>query len=452
MKLLKISLKILAGFLLLILLLLVSLVTTLDYTPYQEMDYYRVWKKNISQIKSVPFDSTGQMQAGWAKVNFTPDSPTPMAGYGNRRGKHYESVHDSVFVRALVFDNGHTQAVILAADLLIIPPAVTDSLKARLPALGLNFDQVYPGATHTHNSIGGWGDTVTGKLFAGDYNPATAGKIADAMIRAIQLSQKNKQNVEIDYVQVSDSADVRNRLRGLTDTTVDPWVRNIVLRAADGQTVLLSSYAAHATVLNSKNLVLSRDYAGALVDSLEDGEADFAIYLAGAVGSMGPEEVGNTDFEEIGHQADGVETAIQSVLDSVRVQPTFHLQAYTVALPLREPSPRLNQTWALRSWVFRWAFGDYPAFVKVLRLGDILMVGMPCDFSGELMQELTAYASSKGLHLMVTSFNGAYAGYITDDRHFDKDQYETLTMSWFGPYNGAYFQEVVRDIIDRSTL
>ena len=79
----------------------------------------------------------------------------------------------------------------------------------------------------------------------------------------------------------------------------------------------------------------------------------------------------------------------------------------------------------------------------------MLMVGMPCDFSGELVAELDAYAKTKGLNLLVTSFNGCYIGYITHDKHYDRDLYETKTMSWYGPYNGAYLQEVVKDIIDK---
>ena len=77
------------------------------------------------------------------------------------------------------------------------------------------------------------------------------------------------------------------------------------------------------------------------------------------------------------------------------------------------------------------------------------MVGMPCDFSGELTPELDAYAKSKRLNLMVTSFNGHYTGYITEDSHYDLEEYETITMGWFGPFNGAYLQEVTRDIIDK---
>ncbi len=447
----KTFLKILAGLALFLIVALLGLVTTIDYTPYRDMGYYKEWQRNIGAVQITADTAAKALRAGWAKVNITPAQPGPMAGYGNRRGKPYTSVHDSLYVRALAFDNGLTQAVLVVADLLIVPPTVTDALKKRLPEIGLSFDQVYLGAIHSHNSIGGWGDTITGKLFAGTYDPAVADRIADAIMRAIHAAQQNSQPVQIGYLQVRDTVDIRNRLVG-EEGTLDPWIRNIYLRGADGRTALLSSYAAHSTVLDSKNYAISRDYAGALVDSLEDGEADFAVFMAGAVGSMGPQEVGETDFEQVAHQADGVETAIQSTFAEIKVQPVAALQTLTIGLPLREPTPRLNTTWALRPWVFRWAFGDYPSFVKVLRIGTILMVGLPCDFSGELMADLSAYASARGLHLMVTSFNGAYAGYITDDRHFDKNLYETVTMSWFGPYNGAYFSEVVKNVIDKMAI
>jgi hypothetical protein len=65
------------------------------------------------------------------------------------------------------------------------------------------------------------------------------------------------------------------------------------------------------------------------------------------------------------------------------------------------------------------------------------------------MQPLSEYARSKSLNLIVTSFNGAYTGYVTSDVHFDKNTYETTTMSWYGPYNGAYFSEVITDVIDK---
>ena len=48
---------------------------------------------------------------------------------------------------------------------------------------------------------------------------------------------------------------------------------------------------------------------------------------------------------------------------------------------------------------------------------------------------------------MVTSFNGGYIGYITNDKWYDLKEYETFTMNWFGPYNGSYFIYLINNLI-----
>ncbi|GLU54198.1 hypothetical protein Dfri01_36590 [Dyadobacter frigoris] len=428
-----------------------TMVTTIDRTPYKEMSYYKQWKENVAKVSNqTATDTVSQtLSAGWAKVNITPAMPGPMAGYGKRRGKHYEAVHDSVYVRTIIVENGVTKAAIITADMLIVPPNITARVKELLPATGFTFDQIYFGAIHSHNSLGGWYNTITGKLFAGPYDAAVVETVAQAIIKSINDAKKNIQSATIGFGEVKDTLDIKNRLVG-EEGIVDPWVRNLEISGANGQKAMISSYAAHSTILNASTMELSRDWAGALVDDLESREANFAVYMAGAVGSMAPIEKGKDDFDEVKNQAGNVEKSIQTILGKFEKQPAI-LRSVTVPLPLRDPRPKIMPNLALRSWVFRWAFGDVPSYIKALRIGNILMVGVPCDFSGELMPELTAYAANKGLHLMVTSFNGGYVGYITNDKYFDRDLYETKTMSWFGPYNGAYFQEAIKDLIDKMS-
>jgi neutral ceramidase len=449
MRFLKIFLKICLGLLLTLIVLLACMVAPVDDTPYQQMDYYKNWKTQLKTLTPNAPISNGTLKTGWAKVNFTPTYATPMAGYGVRQGKHFESVHDSVFVRALILDNGSTRTAIVSADLLIIPPAVTTILQQQLSKTAIPFERVFLGATHSHNSVGGWSDSVTGELFGGKYNAANVTLIANAIIKAITDAQKNLIASQISYQQVADTTHVYNRF--IDNGAEDPFLRTIRLIRSDGSSALLCSYAAHSTVLSSDNMALSRDYSGFLVDSLEKNTATFALFMAGAVGSMGPkEEGGKTDLDNAKRQADALETDIEAMqwpLFSQNSRP-LSLQSFTAALPLREPNPRIAQGWRLRPWVFRWAFGDYPAYVKVLRIGDVLMIGLPCDFSGEFMKSLTFYAQQKNLKLMVTSFNGGYIGYITPDEYYSNSGYETLTMNWFGPQNGAYFQEIIRDLID----
>jgi neutral ceramidase len=448
MKFFRILFRIIGSIVLLLVLIIATMVTTMDHTPYKEMPYYGQWKKIINDVKPDTSGSTGELKVGWAKVNITPASPTPTAGYGNRRGRPYTAVHDSVYIRAMVIDNGVTKAAIIAADLLIVPPTVIKLLQSRLTEKEIPFDNIYFGATHSHNSVGGWGTGISGLFFSGKYNEKTVENLADAIFQAIVQAKAKLEPAKLTYMESIDTIDIRNRLVG-EEGGIDPEIRSAAFVTASGQKAILSSFAAHSTVLNSKNIVLSRDYPGMLVDSLEKGRYNFAMYMAGAVGSMGPIEKGTDDFDEVKNQAFGVQKALLSDFTKKQESKGSILEAITLPLPLRAPSPRLTMNLVLRPWAFNKAFGEYPVFIKALRIGNILMVGMPCDFSGELVGTLDAYAKTKGLNLLVTSFNGGYIGYITHDKYFDRDLYETKTMSWYGPYNGAYLQEVIKDIIDK---
>ena len=112
---------------------------------------------------------------------------------------------------------------------------------------------------------------------------------------------------------------------------------------------------------------------------------------------------------------------------------------------------RLTKEIGVRDWIFTLAMGELDAEIKILQIGDILMLGMPSDFSGELSVngQFDRLAIDNDRHLMITSFNGDYIGYITDDSRYDtsvKD--EVRSLNWVGPYMGAYFTKVVTEIID----
>lgn len=446
MRFVKIILKFIAGLVLVIFALLASMITTPDQTPLEQSTYYSDWKGIVSQatIKSVTGNDT--LYAGWARVNFTPDTPGPLAGYGKRRGRPYEQVHDSVYVRAVVLQKGSTRAAIVSADLLIIPPTVTERLKEMLTSDDIAFEHIYLGATHTHNSVGGWGTGISGLFFSGPYNPAVEVQIAEAIVESIRKASGYLAPVSLTYREALGNGLIKNRLVG-DKGRIDPEIRAFELTRQDQQKLTFTSFGAHSTVLSSRTMQLSRDWPGVLIDSLDRESGNFGMYMAGAVGSMAPIEVGETDLIAMANEGNRVYQALKKgIYDSTLVRPV--LTPLTLPLPLGDPRPRLTDDWALRSWVFKRAFGEFPNNVKALRLGNILLIGVPCDFSGELMEEIDRYAKTRGLNLIVTSFNGGYMGYVTDDRWYDLDEYETVTMNWFGPYKGTYFKEVIKDLVE----
>ena len=448
MKVLKKIVKALGYLSLFLLILFFISFKKIDRTAYRDTAHYKSWKKEINSFTPQKTKFNTATKVGWSKVNITPTVKGPMAGYGKRRGTFFEIVHDSVFVRAIAFQNGVENIFLVSADMLIVPPNVTYLLFNKLDSIGISPKSIHLSATHTHNSLGGWGKSITGKLFAGTYDQKVEEQLASQFLLAILTAKKHLFEAEISYAESQDKEDIQNRLNGVIGT-IDPEIRTLNIKRLDGKTAKFITYAAHSTVLNSATMQLSRDYSGVLIDSLEQNHVNFAMFMAGAVGSMGPIEKGIDDFDEVNNQAIGILHHLPKNLDSVNNLENIDLQTYKLDLPLREPNPKIFKNWGLRPWLFKILFGDEPSFLKITKINNTLIIGLPCDFSGELMSKLDNYAKSKGLNLIVTSFNGGYIGYVTDDKHFDIDLYETTTMAWFGAENGAYFSEIVRDIIDK---
>ena len=90
-------------------------------------------------------------------------------------------------------------------------------------------------------------------------------------------------------------------------------------------------------------------------------------------------------------------------------------------------------------------------YIAIVKIGNIVLADTHNDFSGELIPEIEYVAEPLGIDFIATSFNGGYVGYITKDKWYDLHEYETFIMNWFGPYNGAYFVEIIQRLIQLSS-
>ena len=449
MKFLRMAGRVLLGLLLFISLFLAVSLSPVDRTPYRQTAYYAQTKQRLAQLTTPPA-ATAPLSAGWAAVNLTPAYTTPTGGYGVRRGKHWTVVNDSVYVRAIVLNNGSNRVAIVSLDLLITPPTVTEQLKKRLPEVGMRWENVFMGAIHSHNSLGGWAPGLVGELIAGGYDEKIVTHITDKILLAIRLAQKQMAPVQVGFTDFDATPLVYNRLR--EGNPVDGRVRVLKLQKTNGQSALLCTFAGHATIFDAVRGAdsLSRDYPGALVDKLSRDTGSFTLFMAGAVGSTGPRATfQGSDRQTLRHYADTLGGLVETALPALKPLPDSALALLTLPLGLHDPEARVSEGWRVRPWLFHTVYGDYPSDLKALRLGPVLLVGTPCDFSGELVAGLLPAANRRGLHLMVTSFNGGYVGYITPDSYYDKDAYETRVMNWFGPGNGAYFSEMMTGLINR---
>jgi neutral ceramidase len=435
------------GFLLTVIILCVLVtVIPVDRTPIEQKAFYPLMMSRLDSVQSrIPQPSQGRFVIGYDCENLTPPFPVATAGYGNRRGKDYTSVHDSIFVRTLVISNGVSRVALVSADMLIIPPEVTRVLGERLPSIGFSLDNTYLNATHTHNSIGNWGKGAA-QLIYGSYKDTVVNFVAEKIVRSIAAAAANGSPSTLRFGTIAVPDAVRNRING-SEGGVDSLLRVMEVHREDSSKLVMVSFNAHATCLFSKDLELSRDYPGEVVDGLERKGYDFAMFISGAVGSHGcnPPEYGKPCLtwmaDEILSKFTKLQPSLQPVGDSA-------MQMFRVPLALGEPQIKISKDWRLRPWVFRRAFGEYDPFLSVLLLGDMVFLGTPCDFSGEIRHGIDSAASYYGKHAVITSFNGQYVGYITKDSYYDSAHYETRLMNWYGPGNGKYFSECMIRLVE----
>jgi len=390
----------------------------------------------------------GSLQGGIGTAVLSLPDPAPLAGYGDRKGAAYRGYRDPLSVKSLLLDDGADQVLLFAADLLIVPPTVAVPVHARLEdELGIQPHQVLFTASHTHSGPGGFAPGLVGNLFAGDFNPAVVDALVQAFIDAAQAAQADLQPVEIATDATAAPDLIRNRL--VPDGEVRPHIPILAVRSPSGPYVaLVTSFSAHPTLLGPDNLALSGDYPAALKRALEAEIDAPALFLGGAVGSMAPDPP-EGDFSSRAARAEAMgrslaEKVIQKLPELVFTS-TADLAGLRLPIQLPNPQVRLNSRWRLSPILTRFLLPTRTAALNALRIGDQVWFGTPCDFSGELANDLALAFEPLGVQAVACSFNGEYIGYVLPDEYRELQSYESMAMSWYGPRIGSAFTRILTE-------
>ncbi|MDL5045104.1 neutral/alkaline non-lysosomal ceramidase N-terminal domain-containing protein [Oscillatoria amoena NRMC-F 0135] len=426
-----------------VILFLMFSIAPIDRALPSDQPFYESMQEQIDQQiqRGVSADSS-PFSVGFGKASITPNHPTTLAGYVKRRGAQFSGIRDSVFVRTMIIEKGHSRVAVVSLDMLLVPPILYQRLTEMLPSINFSIDQVYLGATHTHNSVGQWDNHLVGEIYAGDFDPELIEFITDQILHSIQQANTSTVRATVAYGNTAVPEAVTNRL--VEDGPVDSLLHILEVVREDGSKGIFTSFTAHATCMASADLRLSRDYPGELVDRLEANGYTFAMFMAGAVGSHAPVHKKNGD-QKIQKMADLLFNAVQ------KIQPvpenTKILTFNRVQLLLGRQQIKALPNWRVRPWLSSLLLGEHETHFSMLRIGDVVLLGTPCDFSGMLTQAVYRQAEQLGMHAFITSFNGGYMGYVTPDDLYDLEKYETQTMNWYGPGNGRYFQDCMTRIL-----
>lgn len=286
-------------------------------------------------------------KAGIGRVKITPQGPIWLSGYAARNRPSEGVVHD-LWVRALALEDSRGgRLVLIGADLIALPRAITDPVAARLQSnYGLERARVIFTATHTHagpvvrsnltamydldaenaRRIREYGDVVARALFEaaaaalGDLKPARIQYASGRANFAINRREPTPKGIRIGV-----------NPEGPTDHTV-PVIK---VTTPEGKLrAVLFAYACHNTTLGQDFYQIAGDFAGFAQLALEEKHPGAtAIFFTLCAGDQNPHP--RTKLELARQHGEALAAEVERVLQGAMTQLRGPIRAAFLLTDLR---------------------------------------------------------------------------------------------------------------------
>ena len=412
--------------------------------------------------------------AGAAEVVITPPVGTLLDGYGGRIGGAV-GVHDDLHARALVVDDGATQAAIVSCDLVGVDRRlVARAREIASAATGIPAANMMITATHTHAGPAGLRAELDATL-----TETTARLIAGAIEAAYRRLRPSVLKAG------RGSVDTVSQNRRDPGGPIDDALRVLLFDSpdADGVVASIVNFACHATVLFRTNMEISADYPGYALETVRGilGDAP-ALFLNGACGDVNPAWIAQ-DFSEAQRVGSivGAEAArrlqelrplgLQQKVWNIRwdeltdkpvttgdlIVPRIRVASRTVDVPMRRLDP--PETYAARLKALEGELASLSSTevaerhrlmeqvtqfrgeqevaarlrpggphylhpeIQAIGLGDgCAILGLPGEFFAESAQAIQESAAMK--HLMIACYANHHVFYVVPKHEFARGGYE----------------------------
>jgi len=290
-----------------------------------------------------------------------------IAGFHNSRPA--QGIHDDLWARTIVFDDGETRLAIVALDVIgFLHDDVVDVRNALPDELNINY--VIISSTHTHEGpdlVGIWGGSILKSGVDPDYltyvKNQIVGSIENAVIQLKPARLKFAKELNQAAEFVIDSRDPQ---------VEDPGIRIIQAIDMEVDTTLgsLISWANHPETLWSDNLLISSDFPNYVRKSVEEGVkkgskvlaegiGGISVYVNGSIGGLmttrpqlaipdpfSGEPIKGATFEKAEAQGQQIGLLMLHALENEQAveidQTNIKLQAKTISIPLANKNFKLG--------------------------------------------------------------------------------------------------------------
>lgn len=405
-------------------------------------------------------NNAGIFRAAVVKIDITPKEPKMLLGYNARQST---GVHDRIYHRIVVLDDGFTQFCLVSSDLCVIAPSEYDHVASLLQQQsGIAPENFWWSLTHTHSApevgVPGLPEIFMGERYKHPVDTTYTSFVEQKLIEGIEQARKQLVKAKLGVGWGHSNANINRRAMNVNgkaglgmnpDGAIDKKIGLIRIDKEDGSPlVLISNYAIHGTALGSPNLLISADVPGIVAEYVEEKLGVPMLFINGAAGNIAPiystypnpQSAHLSQFRVL--LGDKILEANKSI-----VYTTHQVQLFAGKQVIETPRKE-NMGWPSGLGNYSRSTEDGKNLVKLpvrfLKINhDIAIWSLPVELFCEISNEIRD--KSPYPYTFYYGYTNGWLGYLPTADEFKHGGYEVETVS---PYTTTAEADVVEGVLN----
>lgn len=419
------------------------------------------------------------MKTGFAKVCINPPYGAPIVGYYEERLT--KGIIDSLYARAVAFDDGEKKAVIIALDLCELPQKYYDNMKSAINSyIGIDKDAIFINCSHTHTGPLLGKDFASEKESSPSYDEFLISSVRDAAIYAVDDLKES--SVEIARSKAENISFIRRFRMKDGSVATNPGVNNpnidhplgtpnetvilvkILRKGADD--IYLVNFGTHPDSVGGD--CISADYMGFVCSIIEKAVPNTkCVFLLAPQGDVnhvnvhptaGESAISEIDFdgvprsikhaEHMGRIIAGAVLSICSITEKVKTDKISYASE-EVSLPSYQENDRIEEAKKIHEYyesgrnaelpfkemelttavaeaerILRLQNGPtaFPFFLSALKIGDLVFAGIGGEPFTEIRNRICD--ASPFENTVLCCLTNSAGGYIPTTKAYSEGGYE----------------------------
>lgn len=243
-------------------------------------------------------------KAAVVKKSITPDRSLRLINYGGRQST---GIHDSIFHRIIVMDDGDEKFFLVSTELCFISPSTYDEVAEILhDKYDIRSKSFWWSVTHTHSTPGigthGLARTIrpgSRESYAIPPDPLYTKIVVDQLVEGIGEAINQLEFAQLGVGWGYSNANINRRARDIhgntrlgmnPDGAVDRRIGLLKITKSDDQSImaLIANYPIHGTVIGAGGTEISGDAPGIVSEYVESEIGAPLVFINGGAGNLAP--------------------------------------------------------------------------------------------------------------------------------------------------------------------